>query len=183
MSRDGTVGRPVKDQHDRSFQGSDVCAVDGAVVQVEQARSPKLGQQCGVQSGPHSGLGPILQPALCRDSAAAHGLCRYVTANNAGRQHVKHACERYPVRNAQTSGVARTTFGNGRQQGRGALPQGIRQKIGTHPPSLPIKVLRRKIADLLKPSIGSVRGVVLAGSAYRRCRFRRGLQRNGSRPR
>lgn len=144
---------------------------------------PKLGQQGGVQSGPHSGLGPIPQPAPCRDSGAAHGLCWHVAPGNASPQYVQHACERYPVRNAQTSGVVKTTLGNGRQQRRDALPQGTRHKISTHPHSPPIKIARRKIADSLKPSIGSASGLVLAGSTYRRCRFRRGLHRCRSRPR
>ncbi|NEA45302.1 fumarylacetoacetate hydrolase family protein [Streptomyces sp. SID10815] len=49
--------------------------------------------------------------------------------------------------------------------------------------SLPTEIVRRKIADSLKPSIGSAGGFVLAGSTYRRRRFRRSLHRNRSRPR
>ncbi len=45
------------------FEGSDVRSVHGAVVQVQQARAAKFGQQRGMQAGPDARLGPVPQPA------------------------------------------------------------------------------------------------------------------------
>lgn len=107
--------------------------VHGAVVQVQQTGAAQFGQQGGVQAWPDAGVGPVPQPAPCRDSGAAHGLGWDVAPGNAGPQDIHDACESRPVRNAKPPGMPAAPVGRWWQQRGHPLPQVVRNKISTHP--------------------------------------------------
>lgn len=112
-------------------------SVRGAVVQLQQALVSKLSQQRGVQAWPDTSLGPVPQPTPSRHTGAAHGFRRNVAPGDTGAQHLHHAGECHSVGNAQAPGVATSSFGGGRQQRGHAFPQIVRNKISTHPDTLP----------------------------------------------
>lgn len=107
--------------------------VHGAVVQVQQAGTAQLDQQGRVQARPDAGLGPVPQSAPGRHTGAAHRLCGDVTPRDTSPQHVHDTGECHPVRNTQPPGVATASLGSRRQQRGQPLPQGVRNKINTHP--------------------------------------------------
>jgi hypothetical protein len=63
------------------------------------------------------------------------------TPRDTGPQHIHDAVERQSVGNAQPPGVAMAPFGGGRQQRGHPLPQVVRNKISTHPDTLPTKIV------------------------------------------
>lgn len=86
-----------------------------------------------MQARPHARLGPVPQPAPGRHPGAAHRLRRDITPCDTGAQHIHHASECHSVRNAQPPGVAMAPLGSRRQQRGHPFPQGVRDKISTHP--------------------------------------------------
>lgn len=120
-------------------------AVHGAVVQVQQAGATKLGQQGGMQARPDADLGPVPQPTPGRHPGAAHRLGRDIAPRDTGPQYEQDSDERHTVGNTQPSGIPAAPFGSGRQQRSRPLPQVVRNKISTHPDTLPIKIAGHKI--------------------------------------
>lgn len=97
-----------------------------------------------MQAGPGANFGPVPQSTPRRHPGAAHDLGGNVAPCDTGPQHVQHACECHPVRNAQTPGIAAAPFRNGRQERSHTLPQVIRNKTRTHPDTLPDKITKHK---------------------------------------
>ncbi|GGS95664.1 hypothetical protein GCM10010270_79550 [Streptomyces violaceus] len=96
------------------FEGPDVRAVRGAVIQVKQVGVAQLAQQGGVQAGPDAGFRPVPQPAPSSHSGVAHSLRGDVAPGDAGSQYVHHAGKCHPVGNTQPPGMAAAPFGSGR---------------------------------------------------------------------
>jgi hypothetical protein len=104
-----------------------------------------------VQAWPDTSLGPVPQPTPSRHTGAAHGFRRNVAPGDTGSQHVHHASECHSVGNAQAPGVATASCGSGRQQRGHALPQIVRNKISTHPDTLPTATANGKTRSLTWP--------------------------------
>ncbi|MBP2049890.1 hypothetical protein J2Z21_002826 [Streptomyces griseochromogenes] len=122
--------------------------VHGTVVQLQKFRLAQLCQQGGVQAGPDASLGPVPQSAPRRHPRAAHGLGGNVAPCDTGPQHVQHARECRAVCNTQATRIAAAPFRNRRQQRSRTLPQVIRNKVRTHPDTLPNKITKRKTTGL-----------------------------------
>lgn len=119
-------------------------AVHGAVVQVQRVHAAEFGQQNGVQAWPDAGLGPVPQPAPGRHPPTAHGLGRDIAPRDTGPQHEQDSGERHTVGNTRPSGIPAAPFGSRRQRRNHPLPQVVRNKISTHPDTLPTKIVGHK---------------------------------------
>ena len=119
-------------RRDPPFEGPDVRAVHGAVVQVQQVGATQFGQQGGVQAWPDAGLGPVPQPAPGRHPGAAHSLRRDVTPGDTGPQYIQDSSKCDSVGNTQPPRMAAAPLGSGRQQRSYPLPPVVRNKISTH---------------------------------------------------
>ena len=119
-------------------------SVHGAVVQVQQVGVAQLGQQGGVQAWPDAGLGPVPQPAPSCHAGTAHGLRRDVPPGDTGPQHEQDAGECCSVRDTQPPGMPVASFGRGWQQRGHPIPQVVRNKISTHPDTLPTGIVEYK---------------------------------------
>ncbi len=119
-------------------------AVNSAVFKNQQIGSAQLGQQGCVQARPDASRGPVPQAAPGRHPRAPDRFGRDIAPGDAGPQYVHDPGECRPVGNAQSPGVAAASLRSGRQERSHALPQVIRNKISTHPDTLPTKIARRK---------------------------------------
>lgn len=122
-------------------------AVNSAVLKIQQVGAAQLGQQGCVQARPDASLGPVPKPAPGRHPGTADRFGRDVAPGDTGPQHEHDPGECRPVGNAQSAGVAAATLRSGRQERSHALPQIIRNKISTHPDTLPTKITGHKTCE------------------------------------
>lgn len=119
-------------------------AVNSAVFKIQQVGAAQFGQQGCVQARPDASLGPVSQAAPGRHPGAADRFGRDITPGDASPQYVHHPGEGRPVGNTQSPGVAAAPLRSGWQERSHPLPQVIRNKISTHPDTLPTKIARCK---------------------------------------
>lgn len=122
-------------------------AVNSTVLKVQQVGAAQVGQQGCVQARPDARLGPVPKPAPGRHPGTADRFGRDVAPGDTGPQHEHDPGECRPVGNAQSAGVAAATLRSGRQERSHALPQVIRNKISTHPDTLPMKITGHKTCE------------------------------------
>ncbi len=83
---------------------------------------------------------PVPQPTPGRHPGTAHGLRRDVPPSDTGPQHEQDSGKCCSVRNTQPPGMPAAPFGSGWQQRGHPLSQVVRNKISTHPDTLPTKI-------------------------------------------
>ena len=144
--------------------------VHRAPVQVQLVGGTQLGQQQLVQRRPHSGFGPVPHPPPAGHPRDAERGGRELAPADPVAQHVHDPAQRGPVVDRPAPGEPVPARWTGRQQRLHALPQRVRNKIGSHAERLcrsSASVYSRHAELILKLSLRRSRETFFAGFSQR----------------